>query len=89
MIFPQGQSSTGWLALGLSAVAVLTFFATDWLGLGGQLMANLTCAGATMLAFILAAYAHVERNGRLEAARSALFVSVSLIVYFMYVRLRG
>ena len=47
------------------------------------MFANVACAGATLLAFILGAYAHAERHGRLEAARSALFMSVSLIVYYM------
>ena len=83
MIFPPGQSSTGWIALGLSVVAVITFFAADSLGAAWSMFANVACAGSTLLAFILAAYAHVERHGRLEAARSALFVAVSLIVYYM------
>ena len=87
MIFPTGQSSTGWFAFGLAMVAAVTFFVMDWLGSVGQLLARPACAGSTLLAFIFAAYAHVERHGRLEAARAALVVSVSLIVYYMAIRL--
>ena len=83
MLFPPGQSSTGWVAFALALVAVVTYFAVNWLGMAGGMMANLACAGATILAFIFGAYAHVERHGRLEAARSALLVAVSLIVYYM------
>ena len=82
MLFPRGQSSTGWLALGLAVVAVVTFFAGDLVGRGYDWLANVASAGSTLLTFICAAYAHVERHGRLEAARSALFVAVSLIVYY-------
>ena len=87
MIFPTGQSSTGWLAFGLAMVATVTFFVMDWLGSVGRLLAQPACAGSTLLAFIFAAYAHVERHGRLEAARAALVVSVSLIVYYMATRI--
>jgi hypothetical protein len=87
MLFPNGQSSTGWLALGLALLAAVLFFANDVLGVGGRLLANLACGGSTLLAFILGTYAHIERHGRVEAARAALFISVSLIVYFMYARL--
>ena len=87
MLFPKGQSSTGWLALGLALLAAVTFFANDVLGFGGRLFANLACGGLTLLAFIFGTYAHIERHGRLEAARASLFISVSLIVYFMYARL--
>ena len=82
MIFPPGQSSTGWIALGLSAIAVVTFFAGDSLGAAWGMFASVACVGSTLLAFAAGAYAHVERHGRLEAARSALAVSVSLIVYY-------
>ena len=81
MLFPQGQSSTGWIAFALALTAVVTFFVADSLGLAWRLFANVACAGSTLLAFILGAYAHVERHGRLEAARSALFVAVSLLIY--------
>ena len=87
--FPSGQSPTGWLAFALAAVAVVLFFAMDWLGTAGTLCSMVACGGATLLAFILAAYAHVERNGRLEAARSALAVAVSLIVYYAATRVFG
>ena len=82
MLFPAGQSSTGWIALALSLIAVITFFAADSLGAAWRMFANVACAGSTLLAFILGAYAHVERHGRLEAAQSALFVAVSLMVYY-------
>jgi len=82
MLFPTGQSSTGWIAFALALVAVVTFFVADSLGVAWRMFANVACAGSTLLAFMLGAYAHVERQGRLEAARSALFVAVSLIIYY-------
>lgn len=84
--FLRGQSSTGNLALLLADVALACFFLWDYVGLGAELCLRVTCGGSTLLAFILAAFAHRERSGRLQSAQAALVIATGLIVYFAVTR---
>ena len=84
--FPHGQNPTGVFAFILSMIAVVSLVLSDFVGLGNSLLLLLACVGATLLGFIFAAYAHVEKSGRTEAATSALITTTGLIVYYAVTR---
>jgi hypothetical protein len=84
--FPAGQNPTGILAFVLSMIAVVSLVLSDFVGLGNSLLLMVACVGATLLGFILGAYAHVERHPRNEAATSALITTTALIVYYAATR---
>ncbi len=62
----KGQSPTGNFAFLLALLALACLALMEFAGVGTGLFLALGCAGATLLAFILAAYAHQERYGRLD-----------------------
>ena len=82
----NGQSPTGNLAFLLAVVALACLVLMEFAGVGAGLFLALGCAGATLLAFIVAAYAHQERYGRLDSARAALITATGLLVYYAVTR---
>jgi hypothetical protein len=84
--FPSGQNPTGVFAFILSMVAVVSLLLADFASRGNSLLLLLACAGATLLGFMFAAYAHAEKSGRTEAATSALITTTALIVYYAVTR---
>jgi hypothetical protein len=82
----RGQSPTGNLAFVLALAALACWVLTGFVGVGTGLFLAVGCAGATLLAFIVGAYAHQEGNGRLDSARAALITATGLLVYYAVTR---
>ncbi len=86
-LFPPDQSPTGYTAFVFAVIALILFMVMEMFGSYWALCASVLCAGCTLLAFFLAAWAYRERHGRLESARVALVVATGLMVYYSLTRI--